>query len=378
MLAIAKRALVCGFVIALTIQSVSIHADVIGEFDRIDVPAVLLIDGNFVRTAMLIEIYAKTYAIDIETFRHKRNLSAPEVAFGQIIEAIRSGSEKEIIDHFSAPLTNTMGLSPVQWATLIRETCGGLSSVRVALQVRLPTGRIFIWESTNAGKSVTMSLYFREASVGKWVAQPINEGMPMEQMLKWSLQTSWVAKTISKQVETKFQFRIALTGSRMKSSDRSAAMLKFNGSLVQKPLRDISDAPLAPVSYYKNVLQLLKTKGFLSFSNSLTAESQKKINSWWDRLDLNSQNEWIDAISRDVYINFLLDASPIYIMFYSKGNGINWSNMGHVYLVKSSGDRKFRIANFSSTSYQDVLLKDAEIFGEVLMGNRNKDDKVRN
>src|SRR6202035_68903 len=114
-------------------------------------------------------------------------------------------------------------------------------------------------------------------------------------------------------------------------------------------------APHPALAFYRDAYLLLKKRSMDDFVKMFLPESQKGVQQWAARIGANDAQPYFEALTNARYVKFLLEADPVYLVFYSSDPTDKWTagSLHHEYVVRDPQSGSFKLANLLFMSSLD-------------------------
>jgi hypothetical protein len=173
--------------------------------------------------------------------------------------------------------------------------------------------------------------------------------------------------TPSENAKTKYRYAFPLAGKG--NPGKHPVYLQFSGEPLNFPVHDRRvPAPNPSLASYRDAYLTFKSKKFAEFTVLHTPESETKIREFVSSLTAGNTERLSQRILADKYVKFLLNADPVYLVFYTSFPGDDWPSgaLGFDYVYKDPASGKYLITNFLVQGFLDDILKDPALFNQLV------------
>jgi hypothetical protein len=167
--------------------------------------------------------------------------------------------------------------------------------------------------------------------------------------------------------KTKFRYAFPLAGKG--NPGKHPVFLYFSGEAVDFPVyTEAAPAPSPLLAEYRRVYLAFKNKNYAEFTAAHTAESQIKLKEFMQLLSGNNGPQAIQRVTANKFVKFVVDADPVYFVFYGGFAGADWpaGSLGYDYVYKDPGTGKFLLTNFLFQGFWDGVFRDTSLFNQLI------------
>ena len=171
--------------------------------------------------------------------------------------------------------------------------------------------------------------------------------------------------TPAKDLKVKFHSVLSLAGKQTPGAHPVAFV--FDGTAMNFSVFDTAEAPPSPLlEFYRSAYLALKKRSFDDYVSKFTPESQRQVKTWTQNLSAANAADYFNALVQARYVKFVLDADPIFLVFYSGDKTDKWTagSLHCEYVVRDPASKGYKLANFAFTSSLDDILGNPELFNQ--------------
>lgn len=229
-------------------------------------------------------------------------------------------------------------------------------------RVEVGTNVFFLWETDPLGTLPSSSRlarnFFRfERSAADGFYWKENRSDVLAKLFRSTLQASANHSDLAAHVllkSSQFEYSIPST------TNGRHVILQFNGKVYDVHIDETEADPKDDVlNFYRKAFRLFQdSKGIFmeEFAECYTEDSRKKFSDWFR----TKRSDEIAAFKRDTlqarrFVSFVIDASPIYIVFYRPASELS-SGHRYDYLLRDPASGKLQLTNFYFQSFFDDFL----------------------
>lgn len=338
-------------------------------FSTLSFPLAVTVEGESVPTAMHLRFEIKRYDVAFDTFA-ARELDPREAKFAQWVKAVRSREVAKVESMYAAP--RTVIASPEQSdersRVIVNRTAkqvmelyhagfNGLRDVKVIGQVLAGSKSIFLWE-TDGGQGRVRRAFSVDNALK---VSEVTMATPVELLIVNNI----VDRGGVPGHKAPFEYAFPLEGAW--TPGPHPVVIQFNGKPVDIPF--YSDEPSGDpvVALYRSAYGELKQRNVEKFLTHFTAKSRAKWQRWYEKLPAEGFAQYHANATSPRAIKFVLDASPILIVFH--GDAGNWTagSLRYDYIVKSPNSGKLEFANVAFSGFFDDVLGSPSLFDQNVL-----------
>jgi hypothetical protein len=324
-------------------------------------PIAIRVDRGWVTSSLYLKCEFKSYQMPLREYSVAQ-LDDRETTFLRLVTAIRIN---DIATCSRLALSSQTSTGKVQFVVRMYNEAFGpmLDSLFVCEQFYVGRSGLFIWGVTPQGDARPIRRSFRIDTSSENIAywDPTNRNS-LNILITDTMQKRAERPTSygpSQSVKKQFQYAIGGT------TNGSPVYLQFDGKNYDL---DVFGPDILPddevASFYQAAYKTFANGRKEDFASLYTESSGKKFSKWVS----NMRPEEFDAYYQDVIrsghrVKFILNADPIFIVFYvSSPSDGGAFNLRYEYVVRDPASGKLRLTNFYSESFIDDLLKSKELF----------------
>jgi hypothetical protein len=344
-------------------------------FKTESVPMAINIEGKPVRSSIYLQYDTKPYGMTLEQFAIQK-LDDREKFFSQGLRAIRNRDYANLSVIWQAPPANSkasvaMNVSTAKsYLDTFAVGYGKFEGLKILHRVEMNSGSLFLW-----GAKATNGVFWPEGSIvipsaKKLAFQPVTPSDTVANLIVDSAVAASIKPadfTPVADVHSKYRAVLGSTGRTTPSPHPIA--LQFDGVPLNFSVFDAAEPPANPVlAFYQDAYMKLKRRAFDDFVKTYAPESQRSAAKFAANLKLANASEYFDSLTSSRYVKFLLNADPVFLVFYSNDKSDKWSfnSLHHDYVVRDLQTGTYKLANFAFTSSFDDLLNDQDLFDQQI------------
>ena len=335
------------------------------------VPLAINVEGKPVRSSLYLHYEFKTYGSTLEQFGAQR-MDEREKLFFQGMRAMRIADEAGLKAIWQNPASNgkvTVGYDKMDAKTYLEKYASGygkFEGLKIISRIELGSDSMFLW-AANASNGVFWpdgSIIHASASQ-RQVFTPVTPSLPVANIIVDNTVASLTTPQsyTAQDVHPKYHSALNLQGK--SGPGAHPVSLLFDGMQMNfNVFEAAAPAPHPSLAFYRDAYNLLKKRAFPEFTKMFLPESQKGVTQWAERMGADDARPYFEAMTSARYVKFLLEADPIFIVFYSSDPTDKWtaSSLHHDYVVRDPQSGSFKLANLLFMSSLDDLLNDTDQF----------------
>jgi hypothetical protein len=339
-----------------------------------DIPVAISVEGRPVRSTLYLQVDKKSYQMTLEQFAAQK-LDDRQRAFLQGLRAVRSHDYQGLKSIWQAPPDNpnaSMGFDmkdPQTFVDTYSKGYGNYEGLRILSQIELGSESLFLW----GAKATTTGTFWPDGAIlratgGKVVFTPVTPASPVANLIVDTLLASTVKPqeyTPAKDLKVKYRSVLFLAGKQNPGAHPVAFV--FDGTAMNFSVFDTAEpSPTPLLEFYRSAYLALKKRSFVDYVSKFTPESQPQVKTWTQNLSAANATEYFNALVSSRYVKFVLNADPIFLVFYSGDKTDKWTaaTLHCEYVVRDPGSNAYKLANFAFTSSLDDILRNPELFNE--------------
>jgi len=339
-----------------------------------NIPVAINVEGRPVRSALYLQFDKKSYQMTLEQFAAQR-LDDRQRTFLQGVRAIRTRDYQGLKSIWQAPPDNpkaSMGFDlkdPQILVDTYSKGYGNYEGLKILSQVELGSDSLFLW----GAKATTTGTFWPDGAIlraegRKVVFTPVTPASPVANLIVETLLASTIKPqeyAPAKDLKVKFRSVLSLAGKQNPGAHPVA--FAFDGTAMNFSVFDTAEEPPSPVlEFYRSAYLAFKKRSFDDYVSKFTPESQPQVKTWTHNLSAANATEYFNVLVRARYVKFVLDADPIFLVFYSGDKTDKWTAAAlHCeYVVRDPASKGYKLANFAFTSSLDDILGNPELFNQ--------------
>ena len=343
-------------------------------FATLSYPLAVKVETDYVPTSMHLKFDIKRYDTPFDSFAN-RALDAREAKFAQWMKAIRTRdyAKAETLLAPPHPVQPSVEKSaehsrvvaqprtPKSVVDMYHGAFGGLRDVTVVAQILAGSKSLFIWEAKGGQAQVR-----RAFSVDQnLTVSEVTMSTPVELLIVNNVMDRAARDPKADRgvpgLEAEYEFPFPVDGPW--TPGPHPVVFQFSG----KPA-----APDAVAALYRNAYGELRERNVDKFLTYLTPASREKWQRWYQSLATETFDEFVRVTTAPREIKFVLDASPVLVVFHGPVGNWTAGSLRYDYVVKSPETGALQFANVSYSSFFDDVIGSPTLFDQnVLRGQQS-------
>lgn len=347
-------------------------------FVTLSYPLAVNVESEYVPTAMHLKFDIKRYDASFDAFA-ARTLDAREAKFAQWMKAVRSRDYARAQSLYAAPRpvqasvdksaehsrVQAIPRTPKSVVDMYHAGFGGMRDITVVAQILAGSKSLFVWEARGGESNVR-----RAFSVDQQLAvSEVTMSTPVELMIVNNIMDRAARDpNVDRGVpgfEAQYEFAFPLDGPW--TPGPHPVVIQFSGKPVDIPFYGEGAAPDAVSALYRNAFGELRERNVEKFLAHFTARSRTRWQRWYEALSPEAFNQYHAAATAPRSIKFILDASPLLLVFH--GDAGNWTagSLRYDYVVKSPDTGALKFANVAFSGFFDDVLGSPSLFDQNVL-----------
>ncbi|HMD96235.1 MAG TPA: hypothetical protein VKM93_02740 [Terriglobia bacterium] len=336
------------------------------------------VDGQYISSSMFLDFQARSYGVPFAIF-DAHTVDEREVAFAQIVSAVRNNNSIKAAQLWTppaqklqdngktgtvVPLTNA---SAEDFVALYRSAFLNFENVQVISDIRVGSRDLFVWDPQAPGRPRR-----RGFSVGakddKVVVQEVTSGSPVELLIvNWMDEVAKNPQAYQSAVTPKLKYHYAIPVDGPHDPGKYPVVLGFDGESIDFDVFNAAVAAPSPVlAFYRSAYLALKGRSIESFIQMHTEKSQDKLRKWLATMSKEEFEKFYLSTVGGRYVKFVLNADPVYIVFYGPQKGRTWlpGSLSYQYILRDPKTRQLKLTNVFFLSFFDDFLQNTNLFDQ--------------
>jgi hypothetical protein len=364
---VAARRAACAAVLMLLLAA---QAAVAAEFRTQSLPVPVSIEGERVRTSLLLQFELERYGVPFNSFATGGNLDASEIAFRDFVLALRAGDAARV----AALLPGGKPEEGREMVSRFGAAFSGSQVVKVVARVRVGEGQLFVWEWPAPKGPVRRGFLVSAPAQGTPTVSMVSSALPLHTLIVDTLQQEALHPRDYAPVEprTRYHYAFPLAG--------HPVVLHFDGQPLNvemftadaaKAARQQSEAvqsaaaPTLAAAAYRAAYFSLKERDPKRFPDSYTDKSREKLRAWMERMRPEEYDSFLVQATQPRTLRFMIDADPVVLVFYTIGDE---KRLRYEYLLKV-GDA-YKLTNAYYEGFLDDVIGNGVLFPTELASFR--------
>jgi hypothetical protein len=334
------------------------------------------VEGEHIRSSLFLKLEIKYYNIPLAEFA-SAPLDDRERAFfqladgirkknyGQVEQLLRSASKEKVE---SERILDTKDESIQKTVDLYWSAFGGFENIQVVCQVLVGAKSLFVWEARTGKVQMRRGFAVWDGHDKKPMATEVTMNTPIDllivNMLEHAAKHPESYKPLTDLVR---RYEYPLPVDRSANPGPHSVFLQFNGEPFNFNVFDEKTiAPNEVINLYRNAYLDFRNNSIDQFMKLHTPKSQAKLRDWYSTMSIGTFKQYMLTVTRGRYVKFLINADPVYIVFYSPDASDQWKpgTLSYQYIVRKKESPELKIANVFYESFLDDVLKSNELFDQ--------------
>jgi hypothetical protein len=339
-------------------------------------PLPIQIDYSYyVKSSIYLRCSYEPYDIPLSEFKDKEN-SQVALRFKRVLSDIRDHNMPTFAKLSPRLAQNSKGPQK-QTSLLIENLVTGYNSllspevvgqdfnrINIIQQFYVGTDQIVVWgvdQTPGSDNALIRSFVFKKDQQDNllWEAGPPNEiHCLIDEIMQQSAESPHVFSPVD---TTKFDYEYPIPG----TTSGYPAYLQFNGKICDLNVFSDTVATTDPVlTFYQNAYRLFKNSPE-AIADLYTPESAQKYRSWLKKADPNYISRLhADTITKGRKVIFLLNADPVFIVFYQPIESArkDFADVRYEYIVKDPKSNQLRLTNLNYNGFLSQYFDNKELF----------------
>jgi hypothetical protein len=376
-------------VLALFVALIAMQrASQCSEFTALSYPLPLETDGTSVPSSLYLQVETKDYGVPLEKLASQSS-DARELLLVKALQAIRAKDAATLSQFWGLPREvkggqakepEANGPDAPRLIAIFHAIYGDMAQITVVNQALMGAKSVFVVELGSAAGPRRMGFEVGSVSGGKSYIQSVTStATPIANLFVAAMSAALKEPARYKpQANLALKFRYAFPLEGKGSSGSHPAVLQFAGEALNFKLVDGPEATSNPVlTFYRQAYTALKKHDTNTFIALFTPGSEKDLKKWVAGMNEAAMAKFYTEYGQDKYVKFVLNADPVYIIFYSPDPSDQWEpdSLQYEYVFKNASG-EYRLTNFTYQGYLDDILRNPALFNPQIL-RRAKAPDVR-
>lgn len=350
-------------------------------FILLSYPLPLSTDGTRVRSSLYLQLEVKDYGILLE----KLGTQAPdlrEAALLKALQAIRASDvaalsrvwvQPQPTKDAPAKAAEARNADLKKMVDLFHTIYGNMPQITVVNQALAGAKSIFVVEIPDLTKlSRRVGFVVSTGSDGKaYVDSAMSEDKPVELLfVSMMMAASMDPAAYKPQLNLALKHRYAFPLEGKGNPGPHPVILQFAGEAMNfKVVDKRQGAPNPLLTFYRQAYSAVSGRDAKTFIAMHTAGSERDLKNWFAGLNEKLVAKFYEKYGEEKYVKFVLNADPIYIIFYSSDPGDDWSPdlLDYEYVYKDPATGAYRLTNTTYSGYLDDILRNPALFNPLTL-----------
>jgi hypothetical protein len=346
-------------------------------FVTLSYPLAVKVESEYVPTAIHLKFDIKRYDASFDAFA-ARTLDAREAKFASWMKAVRGRDYAKAESLFTAPRTVQPSVeksaehsrviatnrTPKNVVDMYYSAFGGLRDVTVVAQILAGSKSLFIWEAKGGESQVRRAFSVdQNLSVSEVTMSTPVELLIVNNVMDRAARDPKIDRGVPG-LDAQYEFPFPIDGPW--TAGPHPVVIQFSGKPVDIPIIGEGAAPDPVSALYRSAYGELRARNVEKFLEYFTPKSRAKWQNWYLSLTPDAFNQFVARTTAARSIKFILDASPLLLVFH--GDAGNWQagSLQYDYIVKSpAGTLQF--ANVAYSSFFDDVIGSPSLFDQNVL-----------
>jgi hypothetical protein len=360
------------------------------KIDSVSLPIPIMIEARQVHCPLYLKLDMKRYGVPFDKFASAPRDKAQAI-FVTIVQAIRKRDTMKFSSVWTSP-DQMKRLDPTTTVAMVDNSAGSWIEVarsnfdfdhlNVVAEIFVGSDAMFVWETPTKAGMRREAFYVGSDRKNNDRLSIVDSNTPVLSLIKSAFGAQEMANGSIYEpvtnVASSYQYKIPLGGKG--NPGTHPVYLEFGGTPMDFPVGDVKvKAPTPLLGFMRKAARDLRDGRIDSFAANYTVPSQERIKPWLASLarhntitrsqqpaaSLNAAAGVLQVMESNV--KFVLDASPVFLVFQSQATGSSWTpeSLSYSYVVNDRGNYKF--ANFSSMDDLDDFLQNSALFDRNIL-----------
>jgi hypothetical protein len=353
------------------------------QFSVRNFPLPISIDGEHIRSNVFLQFEMKNYGVPFSKFSASQ-LDPREAIFAELVRGIQRKDYKAAGKVLMPPkprrenpddkggVISAAPLPPnknaIETTDLYRAAFGNFENIDVIAQVLVGSKSLFVWDAKMPDRPRRRAFAVEPEGPTRLVAREV-VGVAIDTLILSILEGGFkdpAAYAAVADPHLRYRQPLAIEG---KNRVVHEVALLFNGTPMD--FDAFGDTPVNdPVLiFYRKVFTAFKAHKQDEFLAGHSAKSQAKLRQWWKTFNKDAEDGYYMTMVKGRFVKFVLDADPIYILFYSQNKGNDWvpGSLGYQYVVKNPATQQYLISNVLSEGFFDDVIGKNNLFDQRVL-----------
>jgi hypothetical protein len=242
---------------------------------------------------------------------------------------------------------------------------GGLRDVTVVAQILAGSKSLFVWEAQGGQAKVR-----RAFSVdGNLAVSEVTMSTPVELLIVNNVMDRGARDASLDRgkpgFKAPFEFAFPLDG--QWTPGPHPVVLQFSGKTVDVPFYG-EGTPADPVAaLYRNAFTQLRQRNVENYLQYMTVKSRAKWQRWYHGLAPEAFQQYHATVTAPRAIKFVLDASPLLLVFHGPVGNWTAGSLRYDYVVKAPGTGELKFANVAFSGFFDDVMSSPTLFDQNVL-----------
>lgn len=325
------------------------------EVSRVDIPLAMTIDNEIISTPLYINVGLKWYSCN--AMEMNRDCDQDEALYG-VLMAINGNEIEDLATRIEKRIEKERR---IQIAKGMVDALGGLlgNAQIIARMDGLEGDKIYFCRISLDERSSWFGFRIIKDSNGEYV-WGVDEENNLIYMTAESFYKSYDNDSIRREGDVSAKYIKTIKG-----IDASRVEIKFNGSIFDfNTFAENENCYSELLSRYREIHIAVADKSPEIASGNFTRDSAEKYMRWIEYIPSGLYKDYVEKYKTTRRVFFIIDASPVYIYFYTNhAEKIEHIKHDVLYKVKNG---KLMYANFNTEGLSDKFLSD-DLFLDALL-----------
>lgn len=362
----------------LLLSAVALSAAAADGFVTLSYPLAVNVEGETIPTAIHLKFDVKRYDAPFDAFA-ARELDAREARFGQWIKAVRARDYGKAEAMFAAPRAVlppvaqsaersravAVDRTPKNVVDMYHGAFGGLRDVTVVAQILAGNKSLFVWEAKR-GDDVRMRRAF---SVDDTAVSEVTMSTPVELLIVNNVMDRAARDpNLDRGIpghKAPFEYAFPLAGAW--TPGPHPVVIQFSGRPVDIPIAGEEESADPVVALYRNAYGELRRRNVQKYAEFMTPKSRAKWERWYQSLASDAFQQYHAQATGPRSIKFILDASPLLLVFHGEAGNWKPGSLRYDYVVRSGPSGALKFANVAFSGFFDDVIGSPSLFDQNVL-----------
>jgi hypothetical protein len=342
-----------------------------------NLPISISIEGSETTSSMYLHIDGRPYKeATLEQFA-ARKLDEREALFVRGMRAIRQKDYQTFAAIWQAAAENpnaTLNIhldDPKKCVDFYTSLFGKFDNFKVLARFELgSSSSLFLWQANNQTGAMGYAALLVQPNGKRLVVVPVLPSNTLAIITLFAA-ASWSESGEPLSVQGRnLHYRYVMRLDGQAQPEAHSVSVQFDGVPMNVNIFDESTSPSDKVvAFYQRAYLALKRRSFDEFMAAYLPDSQPGVKSEIALIGDKKYKDYFADITSARYVKFVLNADPVYLIFYSRDPSEHWKpeSLRYEYVVRDPSPAGYKLANFQPMGEFDDLLRDPKLFNPAIL-----------